>query len=116
MSTLSNESLTPSKPPTQPTNSLQPPTALHEITLQIHQKEDAVARLHSADRTTYKTYLRARTKLASKKCCNLEEEGARKWFNLFQKCADEMVQVAVSITTLLWLSLRGGDELDSELI
>lgn len=66
MSTLSNESLTPSKPPTQPTNSLQPPPLFTKSPYKSTKKEDAVARLHSADRTTYKTYLRARTKLASK--------------------------------------------------
>lgn len=69
---------------------------LQDLTREIKEKESEVEALRAADRTAYKTYVRARTKLMSKKYRNMEDEGTKKWYNLWIRCADELQALAVS--------------------
>ncbi|KAL1594866.1 hypothetical protein SLS59_008679 [Nothophoma quercina] len=66
------------------------PKHLQALTHEIKQKEKQVEALHAADRTAYKSYKRTRAKLASRKYRSLQDKGAKEWYTLWIKCADEL--------------------------
>ncbi|KAH6632961.1 hypothetical protein C7974DRAFT_411990 [Boeremia exigua] len=72
------------------------PTYLQDINREIKEKETAVEALRDLDRTTYMTYVLARTKLTARKH-DMQAEGARTWFNLWVKCVDELQALALQL-------------------
>ena len=82
----------------------QLPTSLQNLTAQIKDMEREIDHLRKADKTAYKNYTCARVKLASRKCRNMQEEEAQRWYCRLQECADQMRKLAVSDIMLLKLN------------
>ena len=76
---------------------LQLPKHLQALTHEIKQKEKEVEALRAADRIAYKSYKRTRAKLASRKYRSLQDKGAKEWYTLWIKCADELKALSVSV-------------------
>ncbi|KAF1931363.1 uncharacterized protein M421DRAFT_2860 [Didymella exigua CBS 183.55] len=63
---------------------------VQKLTSEIKEKEQELAKIRKAERKTYKIYIRARGKLASKKQHDLQNPKTKKWYNVCVKSTDDL--------------------------
>ncbi|KAJ4381516.1 hypothetical protein N0V86_002876 [Didymella sp. IMI 355093] len=66
------------------------PTRILKLTSEIKERQQDLEKLYKAEKKSYKTYVRARTKLMSKKYQSLQDKKTKKWYNLWVKSINEL--------------------------
>ena len=77
------------------------PKRLVTLTADIREQQQLVKNLHKAENKTYKTYVRARANLMSKKHHDVQNKKTKKWYNLWVNSVAELQALVVS--ACLWL-------------